>query len=69
MMKISSRKINLIKKHCSIDGYTFVAILDYIDKYMDITKMTAKQIAEIIEVCKAQNEMGFNQCGKEFALW
>lgn len=66
---MTTRKMNMVRKSTYLDDYTFEAILKYVESVIDVNKYTAKQIARIMEVCKAQNEMGYNKAGSEFGLW
>lgn len=38
----------------------------YLEKTLNLEKYTAKQIAEIMAICKAQSEYGYNKAYKEF---
>ena len=59
----------MIKSSTYLDGYTFDAILEYVEAKFCVERLTATQIAKIMEACKEQNEMGYNRCGNEFGLW
>lgn len=66
---MTARKINMIRKNTYLSGQTFDDILSYVEKVINVNNYTAKQIAEIMEICKTQNEMGFDKAGKEFGIW
>ena len=58
----------MIHKNTYLDDCpaTFEAILKYLETiHFNFDRYTAKQIAEIMEICKAQNEMGFDHGYKE----
>lgn len=55
----------MIKKYTYLDGFTFEDIFKYVDQVLDLDAYTAKQIASIMEICKDQNEMGFDRAWKE----
>lgn len=66
---MTTRKINMIRKNTYLDGYTFDDILKYVASVINIDKYTAKQIAEIMEICKAQSEYGYDKCARENSLY
>ena len=59
----------MIKKCTYLDGFTFSAILKYVESVIDTSKYTAKQIAEICEICKAQSDYGYDKCAHENGLY
>lgn len=63
---MTTRKLNMIKKYTYLDGFTFDDIFAYLEKTLNLEKYTAKQIAEIMAICKAQSEYGYNKAYKEF---
>lgn len=65
---MTTRKIKMVRRNTYLDSCpaTFDAIYKYLQTInFDFDKYTAKQIAEIMEICKAQNEMGFDEGYKE----
>ena len=66
---MTTRKINMIRKATYLDGFTFEDILKYVASVIDTNKYTAKQIAEIMEICKAQSEYGYYKCARENSLY
>ena len=66
---MTTRKLNMIKLCTYLNGFTFEDILKYVESVIDVNRYTAKQIAAIMEICKPQNDMGYNKCGNEFGLW
>lgn len=66
---MTTRKINMIRKNTYLDGYTFDDILKYVASVINTDKYTAKQIAEIMEICKAQSEYGLDKCARENSLY
>lgn len=59
----------MIKKCTYLDGFTFSAILNFVETVIDTSKYTAKQIAEICEICKAQSDYGYDKCARENSLY
>ena len=62
----------MVRKNTYLDRFpaTFDAIYKYLQNInFDFDKYTAKQIAEIMEICKAQNELGFDQGYKEAIVY
>ena len=66
---MTTRKINMIRKATYLDGFTFDNILKYVASVIDTNKYTAKQIAEIMEICYAQSEYGYDKCARENSLY
>lgn len=66
---MTTRKINMIRKNTYLDGHTFNAILANVEKVINTASYTAKQIAEIMELCKAQSEYGYDKCARENSLY
>lgn len=66
---MTTRKYNMIKRATYLDGYTFSDIYKYVISVIDESKYTAKQIAEIMEICKAQSEYGYDKCAHENSLY
>ena len=66
---MTTRKYNMIKKGTYLDGFTFTSIFEYIEKVIDLDSYTAKQIADIMEICYAQNEIGYDRCAHENSLY
>lgn len=59
----------MIKKSTYLDGQTFTDIYNYVLSVIDESKYTAKQIAEIMEICKAQSEYGYDKCARENSIY
>lgn len=66
---MTTRKINMIRKNTYLDGFTFDDILKYVASVINTDKYTAKQIAEIMEICKAQSEYGYDKCARENSIY
>ena len=66
---MTKRKYNMIKKTTYLDGRTFTDIYNYVVSVIDESKYTAKQIADIMEICKAQSEYGYDKCARENSLY
>lgn len=66
---MTKRKYNMIKKSTYLDGRTFTDIYNYVVSVIDESKYTAKQIADIMEICKAQSEYGYDKCARENSLY
>lgn len=66
---MTTRKYNMIKKITYLDGLTFTAILSYVESVIYTSKYTAKQIADICEICKAQSDYGYDKCAHENSLY
>lgn len=66
---MTTRKINMIRKATYLDGFTFDNILKYVASVINTDKYTAKQIAEIMEICKAQSEYGYDKCARENSIY
>lgn len=66
---MTTRKYNMIQKNTYLDGHTFTAIFDYLESVVNLDTYTAKQIAEMMEVCYAQNEMGYDRCAHENSIY
>ena len=50
---MTTRKLNMIKLCTYLNGFTFEDILKYVESVIDVNRYTAKQIAAIMEICKA----------------
>lgn len=59
----------MIRKNTYLDGFTFDDILRYVESVINTDNYTAKQIAEIMEICKAQSEYGYDKCANENSLY
>ena len=66
---MTTRKYNMIQKNTYLDGHTFTAIFDYLESVVNLDTYTAKQIAEMIEICYAQHEMGYDRCAHENSIY
>lgn len=66
---MTTRKYNMIRKFTYLDGRTFTDIFSYLENSIDTSIFTAKQIADIMEICYAQNEMGYDRCAHENSLY
>ena len=64
MRFISTRKYNIIKKMACLDERTFTEIFGFLERriYMDMDTYTAKQIADIMQLCYEQHNRGYDQC-------
>ena len=64
---VSKRKYNIIKKMAGLDERTFTEIFGFLERriYMDMDTYTAKQIADIMQLCYEQHFDGYYQCAKE----
>ena len=59
----------MIRKNTYLDGHTFTAILDYLESVVNLDTYKAKQIAEMMEICYAQNAMGYDRCAHENSIY
>lgn len=59
----------MIKKATYLDGRTFGDIFKYVTSVIDESKYTAKQIADIMEICKAQSDYGYDKCARENSIY
>lgn len=66
---MTTRKLNAIKKITYLDGYTFESIYKYLMGVIDESKYTAKQIADIMEICYEQSNYGYDKCARENSLY
>ena len=66
---MTTRKYNMIRKNTYLDGHTFTAILDYLESVVNLDTYTAKQIADMMEICYAQNDMGYDRCAHENSIY
>ena len=66
-MFVSKRKYNIIKKMACLDERTFTEIFGFLERriYMDMDTYTAKQIADIMQLCYEQHFDGYYQCAHE----
>ena len=64
---VSKRKYNIIKKWAGLDERTFTEIFGFLERriYMDMDTYTAKQIADIMQLCYEQHNRGYDQCERE----
>ena len=64
---ISKRKYNIIKKWAGLDERTFTELFAFLERriYMDMDTYTAKQIADIMQLCYEQHNRGYDQCERE----
>ena len=62
---VSKRKYNIIKKRAGLDERTFTEIFGFIDDRLYLDEYTAKQIAEIMQLCYEQHNKGYYQCERE----
>ena len=67
--KMTTRKFNMIRKSTYLDNYTFKSIFLYLESAVNLDTYTAKQIAEMMEICYAQNEMGYDRCAHENSIY
>ena len=66
---MTKRKYKMMEKATYLDGRTFTDIYNYVVSVIDESKYTAKQIADIMEICKAQSEYGYDKCARENSLF
>ena len=66
---MTTSKYNMIKKSTFLDGFTFVDIFKYLEGYINFDSYTAKQIAEIMELCYLQHGLGYNKCAHENSIY
>lgn len=66
---MTTRKYDLIRKNTYLDGCTFTAIFNYLGSVVNLDTYKAKQIAEMMEICYAQNEMGYDRCAHENSIY
>lgn len=66
---MTTRKYNMIQKNTYLDGYTFTAIFNYLESVVNLDTYKAKQIADMMEICYAQNEMGYDRCAHENSIY
>ena len=66
---MTTRKYNMIRKNTYLDGHTFTAIFNYLESAVNLDTYTAKQIADMMEICYAQNEMGYDRCAHENSIY
>lgn len=59
----------MIKRSTYLDGLTFSDILKYLENTINLNSYTAKQIAEIMEICYAQNSLGYDKCAHENSIY
>ena len=59
----------MIKKNTYLDGRTFTDIFKYLENAINLASYTAKQIAELMEICYAQNQMGYDKCAHENSIY
>ena len=67
--KMTTRKFNMIRKSPYLDNYTFKSIFLYLESAVNLDTYTAKQIADMMEICYAQNEMGYDRCAHENSIY
>lgn len=66
---MTTRKYNMIKRSTYLDGLTFSDIFKYLENTINLNSYTAKQIAEIMEICYAQNSLGYDKCAHENSIY
>lgn len=67
--KMTTRKFNMIRKSTYLDNYTFKSIFLYLESAVNLDTYKAKQIADMMEICYAQNEMGYDRCAHENSIY
>ena len=55
----------MIKKCTYLDGRTFTEIFGYLENTINMDTYTAKQIADIMQLCYEQHFDGYYQCAQE----
>ena len=66
---MTTRKYNMIKKCTYLDGRTFTEIFGYLENTINMDIFTAKQIADIMEICYAQSQYGYDKCAHENSIY
>lgn len=59
MNDITVRKFNAIKKACCLPPTTFEDVFSFVESNINLAEYTAKQIAEIMDLCYEQHTLGF----------
>lgn len=67
--KMTTRKFNMIRKSTYLDNYTFKSIFLYLESAVNLDTYTAKQIAEMMEICYEQHNRGYDQCAHENSIY
>ena len=66
---MTTRKYNMIRKYTYLDGQTFTDLFAYLEKSIDLSIFTAKQIAMMMEICYDQHNKGYDKCAHENGLY
>ena len=66
---MTTRKYNMIRKNTYLDGHTFTAIFNYLESAVNLDTYTAKQIADMMEICYEQHNRGYDQCAHENSIY
>lgn len=63
---MTTRKFNAVAKLCNVARYsnTFAAIIAALQRSVDVDRLTAAQIAALIDFAYAQKEHGYNQAAE-----
>ena len=67
--KMTTRKFNMIRKSTYLDNYTFKSIFLYLESVVNLDTYTAKQIADMMEICYEQHNRGYDQCAHENSIY
>ena len=59
----------MIRKYTYLDGQTFTDVFAYLEKSIDMSIFTAKQIAMMMEICYDQHNKGYDKCAHENSLY
>ena len=66
---MTTRKYNMIRKYTYLDGRTFTDVFAYLEKSIDLSIFTAKQIAMMMEICYDQHNKRYDKCAHENCLY
>lgn len=59
--KMNARKFNSAQRASNYSGRTFDEIIKTLSKYTDLSKLTGKQIGELVNAMYASKEIGSNE--------
>lgn len=66
---LTNQKLASIAKATKHGEKTIQEIVNILKEHTDLSKLTGKQIGELINAMYASKEAGYNECGKEFGNW
>lgn len=58
---MNARKLNAAQRASNYSGRTFDEIIKTLSKYTDLSKLTGKQIGELVNAMYASKEIGANE--------